>query len=101
VKHIGTLTLILLIAGSALYFAQHRKRRDAVSAGAVVDMAADWQRDLTRAPMQFTRISDEQESRIGDELAKRYESGVPLQSSELRATEKYVNIVGARVAFIS
>ncbi len=92
------LALILLIAGGALYFAQHRKRHDAVSADAVVDMAADWQRDMTRAPMQFTRLSDEQETQIGDELARQYLSAEPAQSSEARATEKYVNEVGGRIA---
>ncbi len=92
------LALILLIAGGALYFAQHRKRHDAVSADAVVDMAADWQRDVTRAPMQFTRLSDEQETQIGDELARQYLSAEPAQSSEAQATEEYVNEVGGRIA---
>lgn len=97
-KHLLTLVLIFSIAGGALYFAQHRKRQDAVSADAVVDMAADWQHDLTRAPMQFTRISDEQETRIGDKLAAQYVSASPAPSAETRATEQYVNQVGARVA---
>lgn len=97
-KHILPLVLILLIASGALYFAQHRKRNDAVSADAVVDMAADWQRDLTRAPMQFTRISDEKETQIGDELAQQYTSAQPEQGPEARATEQYVIEVGGRVA---
>jgi hypothetical protein len=59
---------LLLVAGSALYFAQHPARQDAVSANALVDFAADWQHDITRAPMHLTRISDVQETRIGDRL---------------------------------
>jgi predicted Zn-dependent protease len=97
-KHARALVFVLLVAGGALYFAQHTKRQDAVNANAVVDMAADWQRDLTRAPMQFTRISDEQETQIGDELARQYESVQPEKSAETRATEQYVNVVGGRVA---
>jgi predicted Zn-dependent protease len=97
-KHTLALVLILLFAGGALYLAQHRKRQDAVSANAVVDMAADWQRDMTRAPMQFTRISDEQETQIGDKLALQYVSALPEKSAEARATEQYVNEVGGRVA---
>jgi predicted Zn-dependent protease len=97
-KHVVALLLILSIAGGALYFAQHRKRHDAVSADAIVDMAADWQRDVTRAPMQLTRISDQQETQIGDELAREYVSQAPEQSAEARATEHYVNEVGGRVA---
>ena len=97
-KHLLPLALILLIAGGALYFAQHRKRHDAVSANALVDMAADWQRDVTRAPMQFTRISDEKETQIGDALAQQYAPAQPKQSPEVRATEQYVSEVGKRVA---
>jgi predicted Zn-dependent protease len=97
-KHALVLILILLVAGGALYLAQHRKRQDAVSADAVVDIAADWQRDMTRAPMQFTRISDEQETKIGDELAQEYMSEPPHQTSVTRATQQYVNEVGGRVA---
>jgi predicted Zn-dependent protease len=97
-KHVVALVLILAVAAGALYLAQRRKRQDAVSANAVVDMAADWQRDMTRAPMQFTRISDEKETQIGDELARQYVFAQPEQSSETRATEQYVNQVGGRVA---
>jgi len=92
------LAAILLIAGGALYFAQHRRRQDVVSVNAVVDAAADWQRDLTRAPMHFTRISDDQETRIGDELAQQYASAQPAQTAEMAAMERYVNEVGGRVA---
>jgi predicted Zn-dependent protease len=97
-KHILALIIVLVVAGGALYYAQHRKRADAVSADAVVDMAADWQRDVTRAPMQFTRIPDAQETQIGDELARQYVSTQPEQSFESRAIEQYVNEVGGRVA---
>ena len=97
-KHALALIVVLLVAGGALYFAQYKKRQDAVNANAVVDMAADWQRDITRTPMQFTRISDEQEARIGDELARQYISTQPEQSAEIRATGQYVDEVGRRVA---
>ncbi|MGA2350240.1 MAG: M48 family metalloprotease [Terracidiphilus sp.] len=97
-KHALALVVVLLITGGALYFAQHQKRHDAVNANAVVDMAADWQRDITRAPMQFTRISDEQEMQIGDELARQYTSAQPEQSAEIHATQQYLNAVGEHVA---
>jgi predicted Zn-dependent protease len=97
-RHALALILVLLVAGGAIYLAQHRKRQDAVNANAIVDMAADWQRDMTRAPMQFTRISDEQETQIGDELARQYISAQPEQNAEMRSTEQYVNVVGGRVA---
>jgi predicted Zn-dependent protease len=78
--------------------AQRREHRDEVSANAVVDAAAEWQRDISRAPMQFTRISDAQETQIGDELAQQYGSTQSAQTAENKAMEQYVDVVGHRVA---
>jgi len=97
-KRILALAAVLLIACAALYFAQHGKRHDAVSPDALVNAAADLQRDLTSAPMHFTRISDDEEVRIGNQLAQQYVSADPLQTPESRAMEQYVNQVGKRVA---
>lgn len=97
-KRLFSLAALLLLCGAALYFAQHRKRTDAVSPNAVVDVAADWQRDLMRAPMHFTRISDADEIRIGNTLAAQYIPALPLLDPEERASEQYVGQVGNRVA---
>ena len=97
-KHFAALAVILLVAGGAIYFAQRRPRQDAVSAGAILNAAADWQRDVTRAPMHLTRISDREESRIGDEIAAHYLSGDEEKSPETKAAEAYVSQVGERVA---
>jgi predicted Zn-dependent protease len=93
-----SLLIILLAAGAALYFAQHRDARDAVSANAVVDVAADLQRDVTRVPMRVTRLSDANEVRIGDELARRYGLSNALQTPEMSSAQDYINRLGARVA---
>jgi predicted Zn-dependent protease len=97
-KRMVILVLILAITGTSIYFAQYRKRHDQVSANAVVNVAADWQRDLSRAPMQITRISDAEETRIGDELAQRYEPAPNSLTSEDRSMETYVGKVGERVS---
>ena len=97
-KRLVALVVILLVAGGCLYMAERRAHEDEVSANAVVDAAAEWQRDLTRAPMQFTRISDEDETRIGDELAQHYEMAQPVQTDENMAMKQYVAEVGGRVA---
>lgn len=89
---------VLLVAGTALYYTQHHRRADAVSANAVVDVAADWQHDLSRVPMRMTRISDQQEARIGDELARAYLAADPVSNAEGRAMERYLNEVGERLA---
>jgi predicted Zn-dependent protease len=97
-KQAVALVVVLAVAGAALYLAQRRKHGDQVSANAVVDLAADWQHDISRVPMRVTRISDAQEIRIGDRLATLYESSETPQNPETRATEKYINEVGIRVA---
>ncbi len=97
-KRLLALAAVLLTAAAALYLAQRRVHRDAVSANAVVDTAADWQRDLTRVPMRFTRLSDEQETRIGDELAQQYIAAMPAPAQESLAMQRYVGEVGGRVA---
>lgn len=96
-KQALALVAVLLVAGAALYWAQRHRRADAVSANAVVDVAADWQHDLSRVPMRMTRISDEQEARIGNELAGEYGSADSVSSAEARAMESYLNEVGDRL----
>ena len=97
-KRLLSLLIIHLAAGAVLYFAQHREARDAVSANAVIDVAADLQRDVTRVPMHITRLSDADELRIGDELARRYGLSTAPQTSEMSSAQDYINRVGARVA---
>jgi len=87
-KRLVGLVVVLLVAGAGIYLAQRRNHADAVTANAVVDLAADWQRDASRIPMHMTRISDADEMRIGDELASRY-AGEDLDP-EQKATEQYV-----------
>ena len=95
-KRLIGLALVLLAAGAGLYLAQRRKHADAVTADAVVNLAADWQRDASRVPMRMTRISDTEEIRIGNGLASRY--GAPVLDPEQKATEQYVQKIGAVLA---
>src|SRR6202158_3455450 len=61
-------------------------------------MAADAQRDLSRVPMHFTRLSDEQEIAIGKELASRYATQARKLTPEEEGLERYVTRVGGTVA---
>lgn len=97
-KRLFALAAVLLVALGALYLAQHRTRQDVVSTNALVNVAADWQRDVTRVPMHLTRISDAEEVQIGDELAEQYTAANPAATPEERAEEDYLNEVGGRVA---
>src|SRR6476661_8571263 len=90
--------LILGFALAALYWSQRRSKSNPVSANAIINMAADAQRDLSRIPMHLTRLSDEQEIAVGNELAARYATESRMLSPEEEGLEKYVRRVGGAVA---
>ncbi len=92
------LALVLVAAGAALYLAQRRKTEDSVSPNALIDVAADWQHDLSRAPMHLTRLSDADEIRIGRNLVEAYGIGAGEKDARTSTLRDYVNMVGARVA---
>ena len=89
---------ILGISLAGLYWSQRRPKSTPASANAILDMAADAQRDLTRIPMHFTRLSDEQEIAIGRELTSQYSGQVRKLTPEEEALEKYVTRVGGAIA---
>src|SRR6202045_5028805 len=90
--------LILGFALAGLYWSQRRPKSTPVSANAILNMAADAQRDLTRVPMHFTRLSDEQEIAIGRNLAANYSAILGKLTPEEEALEKYVRRVGGTVS---
>ena len=90
--------LVFGFALAGLYWSQRRAKSTPVSPNAILNMAADAQRDLSRLPMHLTRLSDEQEVAIGREFASRYASETrPLTAGE-QGLEKYVRRVGANIA---
>jgi len=97
-KRIGMFIGVLLVGVSAIYVSERRRDSTPVSANAVVEIAADVQRDLSRIPMRLTRLSDDQEIAIGAELAKQYSiDRVKLSTREL-ARDSYIRQVGSAVA---
>ena len=94
-KRLVTLILLLAAAGTTLYYSERHKQESRVGPEAVLNALADTQRELSRVPASVTRISDEEEIRIGDALADQYlaqfGSGDP-------AMQQYVTSVGRAVA---
>jgi beta-barrel assembly-enhancing protease len=97
-KRIGLFIGVLLVALSAIYFSERRHDSTPVSANAIVEVAADAQRDLSRVPMRFTRLSDEEEIAVGNELAEQYSINSAKMSPEELALDSYVRRVGSTVA---
>jgi beta-barrel assembly-enhancing protease len=95
----GAVFLVVLLVGvAALYYSQRRRESTPVSANAIVEMAADAQRDLTRVPMRFTRLSDKEEIEIGNDLAQKYSIASTKLNPEEQALETYVERVGNSLA---
>lgn len=90
--------LILGTAFAGLYWSARRTKRTQISANAVLQIAADAQRDLSRGPMQVTRISDEREIAIGNELAARYAVQEQKLTPEENAVQGYVRRVGGALS---
>jgi len=89
---------ILVISLAGLFRAQRRPKSTPASANAVLDMVADAQRDISRVPMHFTRLSDEQEIKIGRELSAQYAGQLQKLTPEDEALAKYVQRVGGTVS---
>jgi len=89
---------ILGISLAGLYWSQRRAKSPPVSANAILNIAADAQRDIARLPMHFTRLTDEQEISIGRQLAANYSGQVMKLTPEDEALEKYVRRVGGTVS---
>jgi beta-barrel assembly-enhancing protease len=96
-KRAAVFLIVLGVALAALYFSERRRDKSSVSPNAVLDVAADIQRDVTRAPMRFTRLSDEEEIKIGNELAEKYSAYDEKLSPEEQGLEEYVAKVGTAV----
>ena len=97
-KRVIAFLIVLGVALAALYFSERHRDKSSVSPNAVLEMAADVQRDVTRAPMRFTRLSDEEEIKIGNELAQRYSAYDGKLSPEEHGLQEYVVKVGSAVS---
>jgi predicted Zn-dependent protease len=97
-KRIVAFLIVLLVGAAGLYFSQRRHDPTPVSANAIVALAADLQRDVTRMPMRLTRLSDDEEIAVGKELAGQYEGEIKTMTPEEQAVESYVRRVGHAVS---
>jgi beta-barrel assembly-enhancing protease len=97
-KRPALFVVVLATGVAALFFSQRRHESTPVSANAVVEVAADAQRDLSRVPMRLMRLSDDEEIAIGSQLADQYSAGTTQLSPEELGLERYVRSVGNNVA---
>jgi predicted Zn-dependent protease len=95
------LAAIVVSVCTAIFISERRKVDTPASPDAVLHFVGDTQQELSRLPMKLTRISDDEEIRIGDELAKHYGSEWKPASKddrEFKQVQAYLERIGTRVA---
>ncbi len=94
------LASVILLAGAALFLSEKRKADAPVRPDPILYFIADTERELTRAPAGLTRLSDEEEVRIGNDLARRYALYFRTvgEEADARVVGEYVQRVGMQVA---
>jgi predicted Zn-dependent protease len=92
---------LILVAGiAAIVLVERQKVATQAGPQAILSATADAEWELTRIPASVDALPDEDEIRIGDALARSYESAWSGQaeSEQSKQTEAYVRQVGATVA---
>ena len=98
-KHWIALAAIALLGISAVVVSERRKVDVAASPAAVLYLVADTEHELTRMPVRFTRMSDQDEIQAGDQLAGLYTFGNPDKTDpETVEVQRYLTEVGSRLA---
>ena len=99
-KRWTVLIVVMVAALAAIVVSERRKAEAPVSPTAVLTVAADVQREVSRVPAAVTRISDAEEIQIGDAMAARrlmWHANDPADA-EAVVVEAYVQKVGMHVA---
>lgn len=99
-KHWIWLAGIVGLSVAAIVVSERRKVDVSASPAAVLYLVADTEQELTRMPVNFTRMSDAEEIRIGDQLARMYSftSNDRNKDPNIAAVELYLNQVGKVLA---
>ena len=90
----------VLLAGTGLALSEINKPDVPVSPAPLLFFLADTQRELTRMPMQVTRLRDDEEIEIGNRLARQYAAYFASANGieDTKDIAAYVGEVGNKVA---
>lgn len=92
-------TIFLLLAGGAALFAlQQKNATTEITPRPLLHLVADAQREVERIPLWLTRVSAEEEARIGQEIAQKIQAEAGDDAREIRRLAAYLARVGAPVA---
>lgn len=90
------LLIVMIVAGGALYYSNGHEADSPIGPGAIVNLAAQTQHELSRLPMQATRISDAEEIEIGNRMAAHRASEGEMTPQDT-LMQQYVEQIGAAV----
>ena len=89
---------IVFLGVASVVVSERRKVDVPASPAALLYLVADTEQELTRMPVSFTRMSDEEEIRIGNELARSYAVAELERAPETAIVEHYLTRIGEQVA---
>jgi predicted Zn-dependent protease len=90
---------IVLLGVASVVLSERRKVDVPASPAALLYLVADTEQELTRMPVSFAHMPDEEEIRIGNELARSYASEeIRDDTPETAIVERYLTRVGEQVA---
>ncbi len=94
------LALIVILGGSgaALFFGARKKTQARVGPEAVLNALAETEREVSRVPARLTRLSDEEEVRVGDGMAQSYLAQRRTLTAGDIEFENYLSRVGQTVS---
>ena len=92
--------VLVIAAVAVIATVEHRDSRTQVGPQAILHLVADSEREANRIPARVWRLSDEEEIRIGDEMADQYlaSAGLDPNDPEQQHVQAYVTRVGTSVA---
>lgn len=90
--------LLAIAAAGALYYSERHKIANHVGPEAVLNSAAEVQKDLSHPVTKVVRLSDAEEIEVGNSIAQRYIHAGGWDDATDAPIEQYVNLVGAKVA---
>ena len=90
---------ILILAVASVIVSERQKVNVPASPAALLYLVADTEQELTRMPVSFARMSDADEIRIGNDLARSYASREQRQSNpDTAIVQRYIARIGTALA---
>ena len=90
---------IVLLGVASVVVTERNKVDVPASPTALLYLVADTEQELTRMPVSFTHMSDDEEIRVGNQLARRYAAGRERDRNPQEAeVEQYLTRVGWQLA---